>query len=135
MANGSGPRAGERDPFIRLDHVSKSFEGNEVLHGVGLSLARGEVHALLGANGSGKSTLIKIITGYHPPSPGAAAWVGSRPASFTRHGLSPSTGPALVTRAVHQDLGLIGRFSAVDNTAIVTGYAGSRALGRIRWRR
>jgi ABC-type sugar transport system ATPase subunit len=135
MANGSGPRAGERDPFIRLDHVSKSFEGNEVLHGVGLSLARGEVHALLGANGSGKSTLIKIITGYYSPSPGAAAWVDSSPASFTRHGLSPSTGPALLTRAVHQDLGLIGRFSAVDNTAIVTGYAGSRALGRIRWRR
>lgn len=135
MANGSGPRAAERDPFIRLDHVSKSFEGNEVLHGVGLSLARGEVHALLGANGSGKSTLIKIITGYYSPSPGAAAWVNSSPASFTRHGLSPSTGPALLTRAVHQDLGLIGRFSAVDNTAIVTGYTGSRVLGRIRWRR
>ena len=135
MANGSGPRAGERDPFIRLDRVSKSFEGNEVLHGVGLSLGRGEVHALLGANGSGKSTLIKIITGYYSPSPGAAAWVGSSPATFTRHGLSPSSGPALLTRAVHQDLGLIGRFSAVDNTAIITGYAGSRALGRIRWRR
>jgi ABC-type sugar transport system ATPase subunit len=151
MANGSGTAAGDGGqhrhpagqaagaappgPFIRLGHVSKSFEGNEVLRGVDLSLARGEVHALLGANGSGKSTLIKIITGYHAPAPGATAWLDSRPASFTRHGLSPSTGPAVVTRAVHQDLGLIGRFSAVDNTAMVTGYAGSRALGRIKWRR
>ena len=92
------------------------------------------MHALLGANGSGKSTLIKIITGYHPPTPGARAWVGSRPARFSRHGLIPETGPALITRAVHQDLGLIGRFSAVDNTAMVTGYAGSKVLGRISWR-
>jgi ABC-type sugar transport system ATPase subunit len=93
------------------------------------------VHALLGANGSGKSTLIKIITGYHAPEPGAAAWVNGRPASFTRHGLSPVGGPPLLTRAVHQDLGLIGRFSAVDNTAMVTGYTGSRVLGKISWRR
>jgi ABC-type sugar transport system ATPase subunit len=128
------PPAGA-DPFIRLENVSKSFEGNQVLHGVGLSLARGEVHALLGANGSGKSTLIKVITGFHAPEPGAAAWVAGRQASFTRHGLSPHHGPALVIRAVHQDLGLIGRFSAVDNTAMVAGYAGSRSVGRISWRR
>jgi ABC-type sugar transport system ATPase subunit len=123
------------EPFIRLANVSKSFDGNEVLHDVGLALHHGEIHALLGANGSGKSTLIKIITGYHAPESGAAAWVGGRAASFSRHGLTPHAGPRLVTRAVHQDLGLIGRFSAVDNTAMVTGYAGSQALGRISWRR
>jgi ABC-type sugar transport system ATPase subunit len=129
----AGTAAGE--PFIRLANVSKSFEGNEVLHGVSLSLNHGEIHALLGANGSGKSTLIKVITGYHAPASGATALVAGRPADFSRHGLSPHAGPRLVTRAVHQDLGLIGRFSAVDNTAMVTGYPGSHVLGRIRWRR
>lgn len=49
---------------IELSHVSKSFAaGKTVLNDVSLTVARGEMVALIGASGSGKSTLIRSIAG------------------------------------------------------------------------
>lgn len=47
------------DVMLRLEGVHKSFGGAEVLHGIDLTVRRGEVVAVLGPSGSGKTTLLR----------------------------------------------------------------------------
>ncbi|MCB0906264.1 MAG: sugar ABC transporter ATP-binding protein [Nocardioidaceae bacterium] len=48
---------------VEMRGITMSFGANEVLKGIDLDLAPGEVTAMLGANGAGKSTLIKVLSG------------------------------------------------------------------------
>lgn len=51
------------EKILYVENIMKSFNGNDVLKGVGLSLEKGEIYVLLGKNGAGKSTIFKILTG------------------------------------------------------------------------
>lgn len=51
----------DRTPMVEADRVYKRFGRNEVLRGITLSVAPGEVMCLLGPSGSGKSTFLRCI--------------------------------------------------------------------------
>jgi polar amino acid transport system ATP-binding protein len=51
---------------LLLENVHKSFEENEVLKGIDLSVAPHEVVCLIGASGSGKSTLLRCVNLVEP---------------------------------------------------------------------
>ncbi|MCB1350819.1 MAG: ATP-binding cassette domain-containing protein, partial [Maritimibacter sp.] len=57
--------------LLEIRDVSKSFGPVSVLHGVDMSVDRGEVVGLVGDNGAGKSTLMKIVTGMYTADQGA----------------------------------------------------------------
>ena len=50
-----------RDPMIKADAIRKNYGRLEVLKGIDLEVARGEVVCLIGPSGSGKSTLLRCI--------------------------------------------------------------------------
>ena len=49
--------------MLEVEKVSAAYGDSEILHGVSLQVARGEIVALIGANGAGKSTLLNAILG------------------------------------------------------------------------
>ena len=48
--------------MIRLENLSKSFSGIEVIKNISFTLTEGEVLSIIGPSGSGKSTMLRIIT-------------------------------------------------------------------------
>ncbi|TWF43349.1 ABC transporter ATP-binding protein [Neorhizobium alkalisoli] len=60
IRNEGAPR---RETVVRVERLVRRFNGNEVLHGVDLTIGKGEFVALLGKSGSGKSTILRAIAG------------------------------------------------------------------------
>ena len=78
-------------PLLEVRSVRQAFprpDGAEllVLDGVELTLAEGEIVALLGRSGSGKSTLLRIISGLAAPRLGDGPLSGQRPWTARRPG-------------------------------------------------
>jgi ABC-2 type transport system ATP-binding protein len=65
---------------LELQNIHRSFaEGVEVLRGVDLSVANGEVVGLLGRNGAGKTTLLRVAMGMLHPNQGSVSVFGMDP--------------------------------------------------------
>ena len=62
--------------MLKVENISKSFDGNKVLDNVSFAVERGEAVALLGANGAGKTTLLRIITTLLTPDSGEVLFDG-----------------------------------------------------------
>jgi len=64
------------DPVLEVEALRAGYGPAEILFGVSLKLARGEVAALIGRNGAGKSTTLKAIMGLLPPRAGQVRFAG-----------------------------------------------------------
>jgi len=58
------------EAMVKLSGIQKSFGALEVLKGVNLEVAKGEVVCILGPSGSGKSTLLRCVNLLEPPEQG-----------------------------------------------------------------
>jgi len=56
--------------FLRIEGVSKSFGAFQAVRDVTLSVAQGEIFALLGGSGCGKTTLLRMLAGFEEPTAG-----------------------------------------------------------------
>ena len=71
--------ADDRELIIRDLHVSLAGEPDkEILHGLNLTVRKGEVHAIMGRNGSGKTTLAYTLMGHpgYEVTSGEILWKG-----------------------------------------------------------
>jgi branched-chain amino acid transport system ATP-binding protein len=62
--------------LLGIEHLSVRYDGSLALDDVSISVAQGEIVALVGANGAGKSTLLKAIAGAVIPAAGHIAFGG-----------------------------------------------------------
>jgi len=108
-------------PLLSMRGIDKSFPGVHALRGVDLSLAHGEVLALLGENGAGKSTLMKVLAGVYPPDAGRILLAGAEVRFRT-----PQQARRAGVAVIHQELNLIPALTGCEN--IFLGQEGNAGL-------
>lgn len=96
--------------MIRLDHITKRFGGVTALRDVSFSIARGEIHALVGENGAGKSTLMKILAGVYQPDHGTV-YLQNQPVRI----VDPLHARRLGVSIVFQELNLFPHLTVAAN--------------------
>ncbi len=65
-------------PLVEMTEIRAGYDGIEVLHGVDITVERGQVVAILGPNGAGKSTTLKVLAGLLAPTSGDVRVAGRR---------------------------------------------------------
>jgi ribose transport system ATP-binding protein len=90
--------------------IDKSFYNTRVLHGVSMTVERGDVVGLAGENGAGKSTLMKIIAGTYMPDGGKISVEGKNipfghPLMIQKMGVS----------VIYQEFSLIPQLTVAEN--------------------
>lgn len=110
------------DQLLEATTLRKQFGNNVVLRDVDLSVARGEVHAIVGENGAGKSTLIKILGGVHQADGGTLKLGGN---ALTLNSPQAALDNGIVV--IHQELSLAPHMTAEEN--IFLGHFPRNALG------
>ena len=113
-------------PLIALRDIRKSYFTGDietpVLHGVNLTIARGEFVAIMGQSGSGKSTLMNILGCLDTPTAGEYSLDGKLVSKLNDDDLARVRNQTI--GFVFQGFNLLKRMPLVDNVALPLLYAG-----------
>ena len=93
--------------ILKVDHVSKSFDGQKILEQISLELREGEIVSLIGVSGGGKTTFFNLISGLTVPDEGKI-WLED--AEITGK-------PGMISYMLQKDL-LLPYRTIVDNVAL-----------------
>jgi polar amino acid transport system ATP-binding protein len=118
------------EPMLKLDGIQKRFGELEVLRGIDLDVARGEVVCVLGPSGSGKSTLLRCVNLLEPPEEGEILLEGHDICKGSGHGEQSWELNFVRQRVgiVFQQFNLFPHKTALENVTM----AQERVLGRSR---
>jgi general nucleoside transport system ATP-binding protein len=100
-------------PAVELRGITKRYPGVVANRDVELSVAEGEVHAIVGENGAGKSTLMKILYGMVQPDEGTIT-VAGKPQRFR----SPKEAIDAGIGMVHQHFKLADNLTVLENVVL-----------------
>jgi branched-chain amino acid transport system ATP-binding protein len=96
--------------MLTIERLRAGYGKIEVLHGVDLTIAQGQIVALIGANGAGKTTLLKTISGLIRPAAGTIAFEGKDIARRPAHKIV-----GLGVSHVPEGRAVLKRMSVLDN--------------------
>ncbi|WP_392675724.1 amino acid ABC transporter ATP-binding protein [Streptomyces sp. LN785] len=108
------PPADPQTAMVELRAVHKSYGDVEVLKGVDLTVARGEVVAIIGPSGGGKSTLLRCVNLLEPVTSGQVLLENE---DLTGPGVDLNTVRRRIGM-VFQQFNLFPHLSAIDNLAL-----------------
>jgi putative multiple sugar transport system ATP-binding protein len=95
-----------------MKNITKTFPGVKALNDVTFSVARGEIHCLVGENGAGKSTLMKVLSGLYPYGDySGEIFLAGKPQKFRGIADSERAGIAVI----YQELALVPEMSVFEN--------------------
>ncbi len=99
--------------MLEIEGLNAYYGRAHILQGVGFSMGRGEVLALMGRNGAGKSTTMKAVMGLVPPQAGRVTFEGRSIA-----GLEPFEIARLGIGYVPEDRRVFSELSVMENLAV-----------------
>ncbi len=95
--------------MIRVEHLTKEFEGNSVLDDISCTFEKGKTNLIIGRSGSGKTVLLKCIVGLFEPS-GGEIFYGDR--SFTKMEFT-------LKKEIRKKIGMLFQGAALFDSATV----------------
>ena len=110
--------------MIEVKDIKKSFGELEVLHGVSLTVAEGEIVSIVGASGAGKTTLLQIVGSLMAADEGEVVIDGVSLATLSDDALSEFRNKRI--GFIFQSYHLLPEFSAVENVMMPMLIAGEK---------
>lgn len=110
--------------MIEVRNIKKSFGELEVLHGVSLTVADGEIVSIVGASGAGKTTLLQIVGSLMAADEGEVVIDGVSLATLSDDALSEFRNKRI--GFIFQSYHLLPEFSAVENVMMPMLIAGEK---------